>query len=153
MKNTDHTKQVLPVFTPYEKIKICSNIFGTKFLIDISGFYPIIIGKDEIPLIWLYSKINDVVVTLVDRNIPCTPQIKVEIDTYRMDIRVFDMVKKIWIDMLKIDFSDKNQPCIDLIDLRPIGFNLFGDKDVLSISNHKFKEMKVIGGQSVFGVA
>lgn len=141
-----------PNFEPYDRIKVCGNIIGVRYLIDIRGFYPIIIGKADKPEIWLYTKINNVVVPVVEKNIAKTPQIKVYMDHVSINLKVFDIGNNKWIDIINLIYNGIDMPTINILDLRPLGFEIYGDDECLNLGKCKMKGNTVIDSFAFIGV-
>ena len=152
MKLMKQDKQQVPQFIPYEKINICGNIVGTKYLLELSGYYPIIIGRGDVPLIWLYVEMNGIIIPLVEQNTPKTPQIRVVLNDTDIKIKVFNLNEKLWIPMLEMNFVNSEQPIISRIDLRPIGINFHGEENALWISDKKIINMNIEGVRALIGI-
>lgn len=144
--------QKLPDFIPYKILKLCSNILCVRFIIEISGFYPIIIGRGEIPLVWLFVKMDNVILPLVEKNLPRTPQIKIFISESTLRLSVYDINKKDWVELVQIVFEDPNEPDINYIDLRPIGISLFGNENELNIGGLKLANNRFEGSEVLVGI-
>ena len=134
--------QTLPSeYKQYSSIYFCGNTFNNlKYLIDDNGFIPFLIGVGEIPRLWLYVKKENNSLVVVRDNIAILPTVKVD---------VFSKDKKLKVELshipnvedmkiFEIDFSG-SIPNVNHIDLRPIGYNIFGDKTELTIGVNKFK--------------
>lgn len=130
MKNLINTK-IPKNFNAYAQIKICSNIFKNMLtLVDDNGIYPLMIGKDEIPRIWIYTKNNKgQKISIVKDNIAILPMIKVNIYSSEKKITIFTLRKD---KLLEIDYSEEI-PVVNNLDLRPIGYNIYGNKEELHL--------------------
>ena len=137
--------QILPDFDPYAKLKFCSNTVGVKYLLCIKGFYPIIIGKGDIPEVWLYAIVHDKVVALVDRNKPQINQVEYSLDRKNIHFTIFDYNSRKKISILTIDYSDSKCPNIVSIDLRPLGILCYGSNSTLHIGDNELINNTVTG--------
>ena len=144
--------QKIPNFRPYEKLKICGNEFGVQFLLDIKGFYPIIIGKNIIPDVWIYSQLGDEIITLVGESKPLNKQISSKIEDNIMNFSIHNIETDIWVPILDIDISDSKIPNVIKIDLRPIGYNFYGNESGLIIGELKLQNEQLMGGKVLFSV-
>ncbi len=145
MNNTK--KQIIPDFIPYPQIKLCSNNLGVKYLFDINGYYPIIIGQGNIPKVWLFVEINNEIVSLLKDNVPQIAQIKIHKEKKYLKIKVYDFATQEWLPILNINFSNPNLPNIDCLDLRPFGILCYGNKELLHIGNNKLKDNSISGAE------
>ena len=127
------------VYKPYETIVFCSNTFkNLSYIIDDNGVIPILIGKGEFPRIWLYARSENKPIALVRDNISILPQVKVNFYQVekRMTIELFDM-KDDYIKILEI-LLNNGIPTLKKLDMRPIGYNIFGDTESLNVGNSKY---------------
>jgi hypothetical protein len=143
-------KQVLPEgYAPTDQIDLCSNqISNYKFLIDDNGFVPVLIGKGEIPRVWLFAKqANKQIITLVDDSVSNLAQIKVDIFSSDKRIEIEDTQNEVSI--LKLAYDQK--PIITQIDLRTLGYNVFGDASKLMVGNSSLSGNTFDGVSTVIG--
>lgn len=142
----------IPQFTPYETINFCHNIVSVRFLISGKNFYPLFIGKDTIPKVWIYSKIDGVVLPIVENNIAKTPQVRVNIDNYitQLSVNILDLSTNTWVDMLKIDYRT-NIPNVYCLNLKPIGYDIYGDNGSLNVGKQRIYGNS-ISGFSLIGI-
>lgn len=141
MKTTKNqiTQHIPDSYSHYEKLFFCNNTFiNLNQIVNDNGFIPLLIGKGEFPRIWLYAKNVNNPVALVRDNISFLSQVKVNFYQIekRMSIEIFNM-KNDYIKILEIKSTD-NTPNITHLDLRPIGYNIYGDENSLNIGERKF---------------
>lgn len=148
----DNKNFTFPDFKPYDRINVCGNIIGAKYLIDIRGFHPIIIGEADKPEIWLYTRINNIIVPIVERNIPKTPQVKVYMDNVSISYKIFDIGNNSWIDIINLIYKGVKIPTINKLDLRPLGVEMFGDARSLFLGKSKFSGNTSVGSYAFIGV-
>lgn len=147
-------KTQIPVeYTPFDEIILCSNrLISVKNIIDDKGFIPILIGEDKKtkrPLIWLNAKTKDGVIQLIDKSSPLINII--ELNDYSNDNQINVILnnqgdKHI---ILQIENLD-GIPEITKLDLRTLGYNIYGDKNTLNIGgsqmqNNSFQVESLIG--------
>lgn len=123
-------------FKKLEVLEVCSNkIIGGGNIFGIDNFAPLLIGDGEYPRVWLYSRIDKV---------NWTPIIK-DNESLHSDLRIYENSEErrvtIIMGVLPILSVVKigNRHCkVDQMDLRPIGYNLYGNNDRLVVSNSNF---------------
>jgi hypothetical protein len=134
-------------FVQIQNLEVCSNNLINSFsLIGINDFPPFLIGKGYAPLIWLYIK---------DQK--GNWQLLVEANkTFHPDIRVLKEYKstKVMINQqIIVDslMTDDNSCVVSELDLRPIGLNIFGDNNGLTIGGNRFTDNTVYGSKYLVG--
>lgn len=138
-------KQSLPKFEPYDKVIVGSNTFGVRFLVDMSGYIPLIIGKGQIPRVWMYCKINGVALPVVIDNESATPQVEKRFDgmNKKLSFHIYNYELHQWITLIELSYKEE-YPQITTLDLRPIGVNVYIEGDTLCaggmhIDNSEFR--------------
>ena len=141
--NNLNVNQTLPQeYKQYPIVTFCSNTFvNLKYLIEDKGFIPFLLGNGDIPRIWIYAKKENNPIVVVRDSVAILPGIKVNIFNKEKKISVeflqmTDTNSKNY-SILEIDFS-KEQIIVNHIDLRPVGYNVYGDIDGLNIGEQKF---------------
>ena len=141
-------------YKQYQKINFCSNtLINLKFLIEDNGFVPILIGSGDFPRVWIYAKKENNAITIVRDSVSVLPIVKVNI---------FSREKKLSIEItlspnsgstkiIDIDFSNE-VPFVNYIDLKPIGYNIFGDLKELNIGENKLHNNIFEGLQALFKI-
>lgn len=127
-----------PNFTPFEKLKVCGNIIGTRYIFQIDDYIPLIVGKsiDNTPLVWAYAKLpNSDVICVVDENRSNHQQISCENLDDLLLFKIKHPKEEKWIIFFKLIISKWFIPEIVKLDLRPFGLNIHGDNDSLFIGN------------------
>lgn len=144
-----------PVFTPFEKLNICGNIIGTKYIFQINDYIPIIIGKspDNTPLVWVYARLpNGDEKCVVDENISKHEQIICENMDDLLLFKIKHPTEEKWVIFFKLIISKWYIPEIVKLDLRPFGLNIHGDNDSLFIGNACLKNNNIIGSEVFFKI-
>lgn len=149
------TKTKIPTdYTPFDELMLCGNkLIGVKKIIDDKGFIPILIGKNKKtkrPQIWLNAKTKDGIIQLIDKDRPLINIIDLNDYTNdnQIDIILNNQGEKHII--LQIENLD-DIPSVTKFDLRTIGYNIYGDAQVLHIGgggqmrNNSFQVETLIG--------
>lgn len=141
-------------FTPYDKVIIGSNVVSCKYLINIKDFHPIIIGKGDIPHIWLYVMTQGNIISLVDDNKESFDKVKVSIDKTKKEVSVVlknNPVAEFVI--ISADFANQGVFNIRKMDLTPIGLSVISDEKELVIGNNHLSGNVVIGADSFISLS
>ena len=140
--------------TPYKKIIIGSNEISCKYLININGFYPIIISKGDVPRIWLYVMSKGQIITLVDDSKGVFNRISVVNDDIKKEITIiFEETPGSVFVILKAIYESEGVLYIKEMDLNPIGLSIVSDEKELRIGNNHFSGNVVIGAESFISMA
>jgi hypothetical protein len=144
------TRSTLPAsFIPYKKLTICSNsLIDGGFLLSMGDILPLVIGKGEKPQIWLQALLNSEkkeFISIVEASISKHPAVSIIDASGMLTIKVQN------IKILSISDYNENSAEVDLIDLRPIGFNIYGDSKKLVIGNSTFSSNSMSGGGVLIG--
>ena len=125
-------------FVPYEKILLGSNEVSCRYLINIDGFYPLIIGKGDIPHIWLNVLVNGREFSLVCDNRVNYNGIRVIFDNFKKEISILLEGKTNSNHIILLASYAKNDTFNILrMDLTPIGFSFISnDKELIIGNNH-----------------
>lgn len=131
-------------YVPYTRLVLCNNeLINCRYIIEHKGFHPILIGKGVYPKVWLYSQ-QPVQLCIVENSISKFPIVKVDIDDEkkRLTIRMFNYVGVKDDIILDIQYMD-NSARVEILDLRPIGYNIYGDSHQLFAANNLFVNTKM----------
>jgi len=134
--------QIPKDFKNYEQLILSGNtLLNVKTIVDDKGFIPLLIGKDENhnPLIWLKTKSGNGEVALVKRNESLINIIDVNVYKNEKSLNVVLNDKGEKYLLLEIDYKS-NIPNITKIDLRQIGYNIYGDETGLNIGSSLIKK-------------
>lgn len=133
-------------YTPYEEVDVCSNrLIGGVQLVAISEHLPLIVGKGSKPQIWLQGITNPekvVFTPLVENSIPKHPAIEVKEVADDIIVSAFGTT------MLKVKVVSPSHVVIGQLDLRPIGINVFGDSNTLTVAGNEFSDNTMEGNPS-----
>ena len=122
----------------YEQItelEICSNkLIDSQSLIGINDFSPFLIGKGIMPKVWLYFKDpSNSWQLLIRNNQSLHPLIKIESQDVSTKIIINNEI------ILDAKMTGPNSCFVSKIDLRPVGLNIYGNNEGLSVGETKLK--------------
>ena len=142
----------LPEFRAFHQIKIGSNtLTDTVHLFDISGYYPIIIGKGEsMPKVWLYAIVRGEIRSIVNNNNPNLLPLKFEYDDscHKLTYTFFNQVSNESICILSME-SNHDVCVVTKLDLRPFGVKIYLDGDTLNVGTVELKDNDFSGNTFV----
>lgn len=144
------TRNNLPKnFLPYKKLVICSNsLIDGGFLLSIGDVLPLIIGKGQKPLIWLQAVVNSKsqeFIQIVEASVSKHPHVSVIEENNNLTINIKNTK------ILSIN-KYEDSAIIDYMDLKQIGFNIYGDEQKLIIGNSTFSGNSMSGGGTLIGL-
>lgn len=144
------TKNNLPKsYTPYETLVVCSNtLSGGGNLLAIGEVLPILIGKGEKPQVWLQALTNqekNEFVTVVESSISKHQAVKVFEENGIINVHIGGT------NVLSVKVTGENSAEAFLLDLRPLGINLYGTKMELKVGNSTFSGNSFAGGGTMIG--
>lgn len=146
-----YTRNNLPnSFQPYQKLTICSNsLIGGGFIVEVAEALPLIIGKGEKPQVWLQAISNPEkkeFVSIVESSVSKFPGVEVkEVDGALL---ITIQGKSI----LRVRAISEENATVDIMDLRPIGLNLFGDENSMNVGGGTFSGNSMSGGGVLLGL-
>lgn len=144
------TKSSLPNgFRPYDIINICSNrLLGGSYILSFGEVLPVLLGRGSKPLIWIQA-LSDVkeaaFLQVVEESIPLFPTVRVEAEKDSLLVTVSNSR------VLVVRQIDEKTIEIPEIDLRPVGFNLHGDRNKLNAGGLEFSNNTFSGGGTFIG--
>lgn len=138
-------------YKPYHQLIICSNkLVDCNYFIDHNGFYPILIGQELIPLIWINNRIekNN---PIVEQSISKDTRIKIDINVLEKKLTVrllgYNGVKN---DIILNMTYDNNNAIVDILDMRPLGYNIYGDSKGITAGGNTYSQNEFINIKSMF---
>ncbi|AMK78162.1 MULTISPECIES: hypothetical protein [Methylomonas] len=139
------TKQNLPsAYQPYQQLTLCSNhLIGGGYLIQIGGSLPLLIGKGAIPQVWLQAPTDPsgkVFAPLVSASVAAHPAVSVSTDDGALLVYAGGQL------VLRVRQTNDQEAEVEALDLRPIGFNIYGDRKSLSAGGMHMSDNTVAGG-------
>lgn len=142
-----------PNFIPYDRLVVCNNeLINCRAIISHKGFYPILIGKGLFPRIWIFDKFDKLEsIPLVEQSISHNQRIKVDIDPDRQLVTIrlleYQGIKENII--LNINYQGNNA-IIDILDFRPIGYNIYGTSKSIFAGGVEFSGNSMKGLDAMF---
>ena len=141
-------------FDAYDKIIVGSNEISCKHLININGFYPIVIGKGVAPRIWLYVMSKGQIITLVDDSKEVYNRISVINDEPKKEISiVYEETPNSIFVILNATYESEDVLYIKEMNLNPIGLAVVSDEKELRIGNNRISGNVVVGADSFIRMA
>lgn len=146
--------RVEAMFVPYSRIIIGSNEISCRYLININGFYPIIIGKGNIPHIWLKTQVKGNEVTLVDDNKESFKGIRVILDESNKQISIIisDKPTSDYV-ILLASYANEDTFVIKKMDLTPIGLSVVSNENELFVGKNRLTGNMVMWAESFIGLS
>lgn len=144
------TKNNLPKsYIPYEKLVVCSNtLSGGGHILAAGETLPVLVGKGEKPQVWLQALSNsekNEFVTIVEASISKHQAVKVLEENGAININVGGT------NVLSVKVTSEDSAEIFMLDLRPLGINIFGNKSELKVGNSTFSGNSFSGGGTMIG--
>ena len=139
------TKSNLPeAYHPYGRLTLCSNLLiGGGHLIQIGDILPLLVGKGEIPQIWLQAPTDiagKAFTQLVIASVAAHPAILLNFESGVLSVSAGGK------NILRVRGIGPDEATVDLLDLRPVGFNIVGDKESLNAGGMQMSGNTVSGG-------
>ncbi len=101
----------------------------------VGNFSPVLIGKGEFPMIWLYMMVDgNAWVPLVINNSSEHSDVRVEKNPNK---NIIITIKNTVV--LSAFKKDDDYCIVDRMDLRPVGFNFYGDKNGLMMGSSTYE--------------
>lgn len=138
------TRENLPQgFIPYGELNVCSNhLVGGGHLVVIGENLPVVVGSGPQPMVWLEAPTNKQAkefVTLVSASVSKYPAVSVVNDSSGLLVLVGKTK------LLRIKQETASKAIIDILDLRPIGLNIYGDANTLQAGGASFSGNTFMG--------
>lgn len=136
-------------YRAYDKLNLCgTQLIGGTHIFAIGGKLPLIVGAGVKPQIWLHgitSQDGRKTALLVDSSIPKFSWVRVEEQGRQILVKVHGAT------ILRIEQTGEDQAVISEIDLRPIGFSIYGTVSTLFIAGSQFTGGTIIGSKVFAG--
>ncbi|MEO6972919.1 MAG: hypothetical protein ABI135_05815 [Rhodoferax sp.] len=131
------TRTALPEkFKPYQRLTVCSNLLiGGVNLVVLGEVLPLLVGSGEGPMIWLQAptdKTGKNYVPLVQASVATHPKVKVEKNAKGLTVFVGH------VSVLHVTQENPENAVVDLLDLRPVGVNIYGNSASLIAGGSTF---------------
>ncbi len=122
-------------YSPFDELEICSNLFKGTIPIKAYEHAVVLMGRGAQPLIWLSGlviKEGKQFQELVEKNNSLNEAIKVIIST-KNNSTIVKVANVVILEVIKV--SEK-KAIVSKIDLRPIGLNIYGDVNGLTVGTN-----------------
>lgn len=141
------TTRNLPAgYQPYGRLVLCSNLLiGGGHPIQVGEVLPLLVGNGEIPKVWLQAPTDPSgknFIQLVVASVATHPAIAVSVTGGILSVNAGG--KKV----LQVRRVGPDEAAVELLDLRPVGFDIYGDKNGLSAGGMQMSRNTVSGGGS-----
>lgn len=131
-------------YIPFEELVICSNtMINGKVPFEINKHIPLLIGKANFPLIWLYVPRNMELNTwdelVKENNVVNKRQFRnflIEVEKRDADNSV--MIRRLEKTIINVRKESDIKANVTALDLRPLGLNIFGNEDGLHVGGQNF---------------
>lgn len=140
-------------YSPINEISFCGNKFvQVKYFLEDNNFYPILIGQGDTPRIWLFAKAtkNDFV-TVIEDNVSKLKEVKIDIFQKEKRILITTISNSVSTVIIELYFNNEI-PNVTHLDLRPVGYNIYGDETKLMISNSELRGNTMVGTNSIISL-
>lgn len=142
----------LPEFKAFQIIRLGNNtLSNTKHLFNISGYYPLIIGKgDLIPKVWMYALIDGQIINVVNNSFSQIFPIKFDYNesTHRLVYKFIDQATNKEICLLNV-VAQGNECKIEELNLYPLGLKIRLDGETLVLGNVNMENNNFTGNTFV----
>lgn len=136
-------------YYPYARLEICSNVLiGGGHLISLGTEVPLVIGAGTIPQVWLRVPIDAEGKNyreIVAASVAAHPAATVLLEGNRVKVSIANK------QVLSVIQTSGNSAVVDQLDLRPIGFEVHGDKNSLIAGNANLSKNTMEGTFSLIG--
>ncbi len=136
-------------YMPLKKLTVCSNtITGGGNLLSVSGEFPLLIGKGSTPKVWLSAVGNaetNKFVTIVESSVSMHSAVKVIKEN---NLVVVSLSGK---QILKAKATSIDVVVVDQLDFRPLGLNIHGNNNALTVGGSTFSNNSMSGGGTLIG--
>lgn len=125
-------------YSPFKELEICSNQFiDGKIPIEVHKNAIFLIGRGPHPLIWLsglFSKEGKQFQEIVKKNKSLNEAVKVNVSAKGNStvVKVGDII------ILEVTKVSEEKAIVSKIDLRPVGFNIQGNANQLTVGTNSF---------------
>lgn len=137
-------------YIPYQHLTICSNqLIGGGNLIAIGEILPLLVGRgEENPKVWLQTPNQPngkSYIPLVTASVATHPNINIVTNDQSLTISIFGTI------IIHISQINSESAIIDHLDLRQVGFNIYGDSNSLVAGGSTFSHNVFNGVGTLLG--
>jgi len=139
------TRTTLPsTYKPYQKLTVCSNVLiGGGHLVVLGEVLPLLVGSGEGPTIWLQAptdKSGKSYVPLVTASVASHPAVGVVSNRDGLTVSIAG------VPVIHVKQASQDSAVIDLLDLRPVGLNIYGNASSLTAGGTTLSQNTFSGG-------
>ncbi|MFA0367840.1 hypothetical protein AB4499_21115 [Vibrio cyclitrophicus] len=137
-------------YKPLKKLVVCSNtLTGGGQLISMGNDFPLLIGSGSTPNVWLKALANtesNDLVSVVEKNKSKHHVVRVKISNNKVTILVAGET------ILSVKATSMDVMIVEKLDFRPLGLNIYGDKDSFSVGGNSFSNNTMNGGGTLIAL-
>jgi hypothetical protein len=139
-------------YLPYDELYLCGNTLKNVKIPFLIGDTPLLlIGKNAVPQIWLSaqtSRGSHEWRSIVEKNRSLNPAVYVDAqdENRTVFVKVGNSV------IIKVVAESVKKAVIEVLDLRPIGLNVYGDSSGLSVATNRFTGSSMVNVQVAFAL-
>lgn len=130
-------------YMPYQDLNFCSNtILGGGQIFEIGKVIPLLIGAGPSPRVWLQAVAapgNKDFVMVVADSVSVHPAVDVSVKENKVVVSVKGN------SVLTVEAIGEQRAVVSKIDFRPLGLNIFGNSDALSLGGTKLSHNTISG--------
>jgi len=139
-------------YAPFDKLNLCSNILlNVQIPFSIREVALLLVGKGKTPLVWLSAPTapgSKEWEYIVESNKSLNPAIYVEVRDQEkaVSVKVGNVI------IIKVVAESETTAVADIVDLRPLGINIYGDSSILNLGNNKFTQNSIVNARVAFAL-
>lgn len=139
-------------YIPYDELHLCGNTLKNVRIPFLIGETPVLlIGKNTVPQVWLSAQTSPGSHEwkyIVEENRSLNPAVYVDAqgENRTVYVRVSNIV------IIKVAAHSPTKAVIEVLDLRPIGLNVYGDSSGLSLATNKYAGNSMMNSQVAFAL-
>jgi hypothetical protein len=137
-------------YIPFETLTVCSNtVKGGGNLVAVGDVLPLLVGKGDIPQVWLLALANaktNEFVPIVEKSISKHPAVKVYEENGILNVMISGEI------VLSVSKNSENSANVKSLDFRPLGLNMYGNEESLNVGGGTFSGNSMSGGGTLIGL-
>lgn len=137
-------------YIPYQDLKFCSNtILGGGHIFAMGKVVPLLIGVGPAPRVWLQAvgaPGSKDFVTVVADSVSIHPAVSIAVKESRVVVSIAGK------SILTVEAIGEQSAVVSEVDFRPLGLNIFGSSDALSLGGMQLSHNTMSGIGVAFGL-
>jgi hypothetical protein len=137
-------------YIPFETLIVCSNtVKGGGNLVAIGDILPLLVGKGDIPQVWLLALANaqtNEFIPIVERSVSKHPAVKVYEESGTLNVMISGEI------VLSVSKNSEASASVKKLDFRPLGLDMHGNEELLSVGGGSFSGNSMSGGGTLIGL-